>query len=906
LAAAGLPSRFIPSSVARDRVPEYANVIEKGEEYATLNLQGEPHFAARITAMAAENESLLVYQQYLQKAKSELAVPLHAEGRLVGTATLQSATAGFFDASDERLLFNSMKYAGELIAQCQLAERIQHLQDEIKAEPALRHLPWLLRHLAHSAVELLGADIVSIYEYDQERDEFRQSIIDGALIHPRRTDVDTRTSWLPRLMVARPHTMFEETREDLVRWWTELRAAAVPGAAAPLPSQPNFITRERINAAAALILEASQNTSANYGVVGVMFFNFRKPQRFTESRRHLMRMFASVASIAIRNARLHDMVARSSIEDIFGSLEAMCQRFGADAGHVRLFDPTNGTLEKIAALGYASAVGRRTIRAGEPIAGRFLSDTSPVIDPNVHAEAYPDWEGHSHVRSFACLPLIAKRFVGSVLLTSQTENTFRPEMEAELGAFCASEVTPQVAKRYVYERSTRRLALLRDLDDYLKERRGADAGIALVLTAVTMSGGLEFNRALIFVPDDDGLLVCRYGIYPGDETEAKTLYEKWSDWRNHGLEPTLEGLTRLLGGSPGLLEANLKHNPQLPGDKQYVPADPDTQCLAEAFGSGQSRVVTVANTEADDVVRQLDAIECAVIPLVFGGHSLGVLYVDNKFTPTVPPIDDDDLVSLRQFAQRAAAVLDDERQTLERTRVARLAHSARWSTARMEHAIGTPLFTASAMLGKLHALEHLVKPAQDEIERALRVAAHWRSLARDGRFDDAQSPKLISVDTLLDELLKTVKATLDALRDPYLAERTADVPVTRVRLYLDLLKCDFENFAKDSRRLWRQRSGEERLAIKLDVALAGAGELAEAGLDASATFIKVSYHDNGPGIPTESKKAVFLGTDMGEGRANGIGLGAAKFVAQLHRGAIAESGAPGKGVQFDIYLPVSG
>jgi signal transduction histidine kinase len=68
----------------------------------------------------------------------------------------------------------------------------------------------------------------------------------------------------------------------------------------------------------------------------------------------------------------------------------------------------------------------------------------------------------------------------------------------------------------------------------------------------------------------------------------------------------------------------------------------------------------------------------------------------------------------------------------------------------------------------------------------------------------------------------------------------------------------------------------------------------------SAGCLTILYEDNGVGIPVEHKEQIF---DQGFGTNTGLGLYLSKEILSGTGIAITETGIPGKGARFEMYVP---
>ena len=63
----------------------------------------------------------------------------------------------------------------------------------------------------------------------------------------------------------------------------------------------------------------------------------------------------------------------------------------------------------------------------------------------------------------------------------------------------------------------------------------------------------------------------------------------------------------------------------------------------------------------------------------------------------------------------------------------------------------------------------------------------------------------------------------------------------------------------------------------------------------------ITYEDNGTGIPAEDKEHIF---GKGFGKHTGLGLFLTREILAITNITIRENGEPGKGVRFEILVPV--
>ncbi|MFO7680476.1 MAG: GAF domain-containing protein [Chloroflexota bacterium] len=179
-----------------------------------------------------------------------------------------------------------------------------------------------------------------------------------------------------------------------------------------------------------------------------------------------------------------------------------------------------------------------------------------------------------------------------------------------------------------------------------------------VLEGITHGWGLEFNRALLFVPDDNqqrlvGLLSI--GHPTRQETEAEWETEPYDretvdEWLA-GLFTTQEEKAQRQRRLQALVEA------------LTVPVtavqDPLIQCYLnqQPLLSSQHRSLAGFTRSFYDVIQPPQ--EFALAPLAAGKHVSGVLYIDNKFTGKAITAESYEL--LQTFVSQAALIIENAR-----------------------------------------------------------------------------------------------------------------------------------------------------------------------------------------------------------------------------------------------------
>lgn len=197
----------------------------------------------------------------------------------------------------------------------------------------------------------------------------------------------------------------------------------------------------------------------------------------------------------------------------------------------------------------------------------------------------------------------------------------------------------------------RQLATLRRISDYIQ---GADTLAKIfhsVLTGITASYGLGFNRAVLMLVDEAReYLVGEMGIGELEDAEARTA------WRSAtGLDDFERYLRRLEKEEIELTTVGKKtRGLRLPISGNDV--------FSEVVASGRHQHVSIE--QLDRVPQRFLKLfrvrtPLVIVPLAAKGQVIGILAVDNKFTQA--PVGDDLSNALMTFASTAAVVIENKR-----------------------------------------------------------------------------------------------------------------------------------------------------------------------------------------------------------------------------------------------------
>lgn len=310
---------------------------------------------------------------------------------------------------------------------------------------AIQNLPETLTQIAESAREVLSADIVDLYEYNQAINEF---VLPPVLCGVRRDPN------VPKYKIHADDVVIAVVKVGQPKYFpnaqntSSLIGEFVERADAP---KQRFVLREGVVSSVSLPLMAGQET------VGVMFVNYRTPQAFDEEQKHLIESFSHLAAIAIWNARLfkseHDRrelyetlqeTARVVNESLSPkevserALEQLGRVIESSSASVQLFQGNHRELLSVRTSRQVPDTPQlhRDITA-DPLINEIVRKRQICVLGDVNAE--PLWESlpqTEHIQSWIGAPLIAKgEVIGLLTVDHGQAGYYTPERGTVVAAF---------------------------------------------------------------------------------------------------------------------------------------------------------------------------------------------------------------------------------------------------------------------------------------------------------------------------------------------------------------------------------------------------------------------------------------------------------------------------------------
>jgi signal transduction histidine kinase len=450
-----------------------------------------------------------------------------------------------------------------------------------------------------------------------------------------------------------------------------------------------------------------------------------------------------------------------------------------------------------------------------------------------------------------------------------------------------------------FTQKTYQLSLLREISLAMQGVFERDKLLHLILTCVTAGFAIGFNRAFLFLVDNQqhelrGIM----GVGPTSHEEAYQI------WHELSLETfTLQDY--LKNGEKGELAES-----KLQDLIENISFDLRTTHNVLTETVNQSRFIHVfngwENNLVDNTIKKfLVSGEFVTIPLIAKNQVIGVLMADNAFTGR--SITNESIEVLTMFAGSAAAAIENAKILSDREEKVKelqkvnlelentqnlLIHNEKLAaigqvSARLAHEIRNPLATiggfAKSISKKYEDRERTTRNANIIVEEVKRLEHILTSVL------DFAKPSVPQKSPT--EVNEFVKNTLNMLEGAVVSKGVVVV----ANLSEDDIVTEFDP--------------SQMKQVLLNVIQNALNAMPEGG----ALEIKTSLHedimridvnDTGKGIPEYYLENIFEPFFTTGGEGTGLGLAISNMIVQNHQGNIEIKSEEGKGTKVSIFLPM--
>ena len=277
----------------------------------------------------------------------------------------------------------------------------------------------------------------------------------------------------------------------------------------------------------------------------------------------------------------------------------------------------------------------------------------------------PEWENNRKIRNGEVLTRVEtfrKRKDGTIISVSITLSPVKNAAGEIIGI---SGISRDISEKKNVEkelvRRNQELSRLFFISSAMRGTLDLDRVLRMVLTAVTMGDGLGFNRAILFLVDEDkDILRGAMGVGPASYEEAFHVWERLSLEKK-----TLPDIMQEI--DVGLMRKDsffdkLSHSIE-------IPLTVETSLTKAVKEQKEFNIDDVGKEPLSDAVliQQLGTRAFAAVPLISRNKVIGVLWVDNYFNNRA--ITEEDMRFLTAFSNHVASAIENAR-LFERVKLA--------------------------------------------------------------------------------------------------------------------------------------------------------------------------------------------------------------------------------------------
>ena len=416
-----------------------------------------------------------------EEKESHIFVPLTLRGVSLGVLSIQHSLPEVYGQEDLFVLQLLANYIALAIHNMLLYSSLSQLNETGQLLTRLLESEQTLQATVDKIRDATLADLVVLYPYEASRHCFvlppstAGTLLDSTSIQSmsstRPDDIVERMLHHEKPIFAKNTTV--DTGQDGT---THIR-------------QGSFGKRENIRSTAALPLRVGDE------LVGVLFANFRQPQRFDATQKLFIEGLAHYAAIAIKNAqvfgklslrRIHELEILQKIdrelnrsldlESVLYTLLGLAhEHVPAEEASILLHNPRTYVLETAAAIGRHAEISRKqmiSLHESKGITHRVLEEKKPARVNNVHYEL-PWRDLHFPVAvdtiSELDVPLLdGDEVIGVLNFESTREGAFSQE-DQDFLITLAGQAVLAIKKAQAYEREKRLVEEGQVLNEISKE-----------------------------------------------------------------------------------------------------------------------------------------------------------------------------------------------------------------------------------------------------------------------------------------------------------------------------------------------------------------------------------------------------------------------------------------------------
>jgi signal transduction histidine kinase len=571
------------------------------------------------------------------------------------------------------------------------------------------------------------------------------------------------------------------------------------------------------------------------------------------------------------------------------------------------------TPDKIADHGFLSSLAQEK----KPL---WVDETSPFNHEKVLSK-----EEELICPTFACVPLYVETSFQGILYIGFSKDRRFSAQEIDLILLMANEMEWAIRNAYLqqkaeeirdHEKRTKQLSTLWELNKALLTTVNFERIVHMTLTAITIGGGLGFNRAMLFmVNEKKHILEGTMAVGPESAEGAGRIWAALSQRR--------ESLSDLIAQIKPPSETDSVLNSVVKGIQ--IPLEQEECVLSRTVLEGRPFNIRFPYSEegwlqihcergcslgsevgcyvSEHLSRNPKVYSYATVPLWGKGKVIGVILVDNLYNQN--PITDEDIQFLNMFTNQAGLAientilyrnLEEVHRELKETQ-AYLVHQEKMValgelSTNIAHEIKNPLVSIGGFARRLDRSMAHESQEKRYTETIIKEVSRLEKILEDIRLythEESFAFKEWDLRDILEESLSMVSEGVHAKGIQIVKEFSEGLP--KVKGDYPQLKQAFSHLISNA---YQAMDGNGTIFLRIR-------PISKDG----SSFVRVEVENTGEGIDPENLHNIFNPFYSTREARLGLGLPIIHKIVLSHRGQIEVDNHPGKGVTFIITFPVT-
>jgi signal transduction histidine kinase len=432
-------------------------------------------------------------------------------------------------------------------------------------------------------------------------------------------------------------------------------------------------------------------------------------------------------------------------------------------------------------------------------------------------------------------------------------------------------------------------SILSHISETMGDENEAEITSYNILTGVTSGSGLGFNRAMLFMVEDD-ILQGRMAVGPDSFEEA---IEIWNSLSSADIDVTVQYPIEIKRGD--LLQKIQNYSVGLSEENVFTQAVKSMERIHVRDAKNDNRV-------SDEIRKFMEVNEFLIMPMISFKRVIGIIVADNKYNMTGISAQSIDLLSV--FSFQSAALFEsylnlievrkemkrlEERQDaiIESEKMAAVGKIA----SHIAHEIRNPLVTMGGYAKRIIKfstenntdVKNIINSADiilEESERLEKILSNVMDFTKPFKY------------------IKEFNDVNDIIRDTYKLLRNV-LSENNIKINMDLAE-NLPNVKSDFNQLKQVFLNLFQNAIE---ATPAGGKISIVS-DSDNSYIIIKVKDSGTGIQVKDPGTIFEPFFTTKVTGVGLGLANVKRIIKDHNGEITVSNIKDEGAEFIIKLPL--